>query len=324
MALWRQLGSWALLTGVLVFGLGAGCSGGGASAQAKNPQISEPIVIFDENRAWDDLETQLTYGPRVPGTEGHVNTREWLVARLKAQTDDVTLQPFAHLLGGENVRMWNILARFTGTGAAPREHILLAAHWDTRPTADYDPDPAKRNTPIDGANDGASGVAVLLEIARQLKAHPIARDVTIILFDGEDYGPKVDNMLLGSKYYAKNLPNPKPSWGILLDMIGDADLSVYREPNSDKYAKAVNDRVFTAATRLGYLRAGTLSGFVNAPYRVPVVDDHMPLNEAGVPMVDLIDFDYPPWHTTADTADKCSPKSLKLVGKTVLYAIQMP
>jgi glutaminyl-peptide cyclotransferase len=325
MALWRQLWSWVFLAGVLIFGIGAGCSGGSTTA-AETPArtLPEPVAQFDETRAWDSLEKQLTFGPRVPGTAAHVQTRDWLVAQLKATSDTVELQPFSHLLGGKTLAMWNIIAQFPGTGAAPRERILLAAHWDCRPTADRDPDPAKRNTPIDGANDGASGVAVLLELARQLKAQPIARDVIIVLFDGEDYGPKVDNMLLGAKYYAKHLPTPKPAWGILLDMVGDKDLTIYREPNSDKYARAVNDRVFTAATNLGYLGTGTTAGFVNAPYRFPVVDDHIPMNEAGVPMADLIDFDYPSWHTTADTADKCSPSSLKIVGKTVLYAIQLP
>lgn len=319
MSTWRQVWSGVFLAGMLIFGIGAGCSGGSTPAQAV-----EPTANFDDSRAWNDLEKQVAFGPRVPGTEAQIACRDWLVAELKKSSDKVELQPFTWTIGAKTLKMWNIGAEFTGTGPAPREKVVLAAHWDSRPTADYDPDPAKRNTPIDGANDGASGVAILLELARQLKEHPITRDVQIVLFDGEDYGPQVDNMLLGSKYYAKHLPTPKPTWGILLDMVGDKNLDIYREPNSDKTAKPVNDRVFTAATRLAYLRVGTGSGFVNAPFRFPVVDDHTPINEAGVAMADLIDFDYPSWHTTADTADKCSPDSLKIVGRTVLYAIQMP
>jgi Zn-dependent M28 family amino/carboxypeptidase len=308
-----------MLAGVLVFGIGAGCSGGTTGANA-----APPAIAFDESRAWADLKKQVDFSPRVPGSAAHVVTRDWLVEQLKVSAVKVELQPFSTVLGGKTITMWNILADFTGTGAAPRQRIILAAHWDCRPTADHDPDPAKRATAIDGANDGASGVAVLLEIARQLKAKPIARDVQIVLFDGEDYGPNIDNMLLGSKYYAKHLPTPKPNWGILVDMVGDKDLDIYREPNSDIAAKAVNDRVFTAATRLGLLRAGATPGFVNAPYKYAIEDDHTALNAVGVPTVDLIDFNYSYWHTTADTVDKCSAGSLKIVGKAVLYAIQMP
>lgn len=320
MAMWRHLWAGVLLAGLMVFGIGAGCSGGTSGANAAPP----PAIPFDETRAWADLKKQVDFGPRVPGTPAHLATRDWLVTQLKASTDTVDLQPFSAVLGGKTVSMWNIVADFTGTGAAPRQRVLLCAHWDTRPIADRDPDPAKRATPIDGADDGASGVAVLLEIARQLKVKPIERDVQIVLFDGEDYGPNIDNMLLGSKYYAKHLPTPKPAWGILLDMIGDKDLDIYREPNSDIAAKAVNDRVFTAATRLGLLRAGVTPGFVNAPYKYAIEDDHTALNANGVPTADLIDFDYPPWHTTADTVDKCSADSLKIVGKAVLYAVQLP
>lgn len=277
--------------GVVVLALVGLCVAAGCRNKAENAVPAAPTVYaFDADRAWKDLLAQVAFGPRVPGTPTHVKTRDWLVKRLREASDVVTLQPFSHKLGGANVAMWNIIADFPGTGPAPRERVILVAHWDTRPTADYDPDPAKRNTPILGASDGASGVAVLLEIARQLKARPIARDVTILLVDGEDYGPKVDNMLLGAKYYAAHLPKAKPSWGILLDMVGDKDLDIYREPNSEQHAKAVNDRVFAAVNALGYLRTPELPGFVDAPYKYPIEDDHMPFNNAGVPMANLIDF----------------------------------
>lgn len=276
---------------------------------------------FDKERAWKDLEAQLIFGYRVPGTKPHLATRDWLVEQLTPLAAKVTLQPFSHKLGGNQVAMWNIIADFPGTGAEPREQVVLAAHWDTRPTADQDPDPAMQKQPIAGANDGASGVAILLEIARQLKAHPVARDIQIVLFDGEDYGPNVDNMLLGSAYYAKHLPAKKPSWGILLDMVGDTDLDIYREPNSEQMAKAVNDRVFIAAKALGYLRTQDQPGFVDEKYMYPITDDHIAINKAGVPMADLIDFDYPYWHTTQDVREHCSAASLEMVGKTVLLAV---
>jgi hypothetical protein len=321
MAKWRQAGVMLTLFASLVFVLGAGC----VRSAAGTPSAAQ--IAFDEGRAWRDLQAQVDIGFRVPGTEAHRKTRDWLVEQLNPSAKSVTLQPFTHKLGGRDVQMWNIIAEFPGTGPAPREQVLLAAHWDTRPTADHDPDPAKRLQPIAGANDGASGVAVLLEIARQLKARPSARDVTIVLFDGEDYGSypnmetNLDYMLLGSQYYADHLPEKKPDWGILLDMVGDADLAIHREPHSEEYAKAVNDRVFAAAKEMGYLRAGGQPGFVDALGPDPIIDDHIALNKAGVPMIDLIDFDYPYWHTTHDTPDKCSAESLKVVGRVVLLAV---
>lgn len=315
MTKWRQARALLTVFASMVFLLTAGCS---------KPTAAP---AFDRDRAWKDLQMQVDFGPRVPGTKAHLATRDWLVAQLTPLAAKVTLQPLSHKLGGRDVQMWNIIADFPGTGAEPRERVLLAAHWDTRPTADHDPDPAKRTRPIAGANDGASGVAVLLEIARQLKAHPIAHDVQIVLFDGEDYGSypnmaaNLDHMLLGSRYYADHLPEPKPDWGILLDMVGDADLEIYREPNSERMAKAVNDRVFAAAKALGYLKTESRPGFVDELFQYEIIDDHIAVNEAGVPMIDLIDFNYPYWHTTSDTPERCSAESLEMVGRVVLSAI---
>ncbi len=315
MTRWQRVLVLMLAMAMLAFAVGAGCS-------ERTPRAAEPAVVFDAARAWADLETQVAMGFRVPGTPTHREVRDWLADQLRATGATVMLQPFSHELGGSTVQMWNIIAEIPGHGPAPRERVLLAAHWDTRPTADKDPDPAKRDQPIPGANDGASGVAVLLEIARQLQAHPISRDVQVVLFDGEDYGPGLEDMLLGSAHYARNLPEQKPDWGILLDMIGDTDLAIPREPYSEQHAKAVNDRVFAAARRLGYLRTAGMPGFVDAPGAYMITDDHVPLNEVGIPTVDLIDFDYPYWHTLADTPAKCSRESLRIVGMVVLSAIQ--
>ncbi|MHB0938633.1 MAG: M28 family peptidase [Armatimonadota bacterium] len=312
MTKWRPARALLTVFASMAFLLTAGCTRGPA---------------FDETRAWRDLQAQVDFGYRVPGTKAHLATRDWLVEQLTPLAAKVTLQPFSHKLGGREVKMWNIIADFPGTGKAPREQVLLAAHWDTRPTADYDAVPARRTQPIAGANDGASGVAVLLEIARQLKARPIARDVQIVLFDGEDYGSypnmntNLDYMLLGSQYYADHLPAKKPSWGILLDMVGDANLDIFREPNSENLAKAVNDRVFAAAATLGYLKTEEQPGFVDSLYKHEIIDDHIPINKAGVPMADLIDFNYIYWHTSYDTPERCSAESLKMVGETVLLAI---
>lgn len=284
---------------------------------------------FNAERAWQDLVAQVDAGYRIPGTPTHARVCDWLVDQLALSAVTVQTQPFTRKLGGKQVTMWNIIATYDGNGKGPREQVLLCAHWDSRPTADRDRKPANRKLPIPGANDGASGVAVLLEVGRQLKQYPIARDVIIVLFDGEDYGPTIENMLLGAQHYAASLGKTKPAWGILLDMVGKKDLRITREPNSDAYARVVNDRVFLAARELGY--AGRESGprFVNTPYtrsgiECPIDDDHMPLNRAGVPTVDLIDFDYPAWHTRDDTPAQCSSESLAMVGKVVLQALRMP
>ncbi|MHB9023602.1 MAG: M28 family peptidase [Armatimonadota bacterium] len=321
MIFWRKFVLLAVIAGVLPVLLGAQCSGDAVAS----PQPAAPYLFpFDKERAWADLKGQVAFGYRVPGTETHKKTCAWLIEQLRPSATVVTKQEFTHRLGGRTVRMWNILATIPGVGKEPREQVILCAHWDTRPTADRDPNPANRKKPILGANDGASGVAVLLEIARQLKAHPIARDVIVVLLDGEDYGPGVEDMLLGSRYYAAHLPEKKPDWGVLLDMVGDKDLDIYREPNSDRLARAVNDRLFRAAREMGYLRVGKAPGFVDEPYKYAITDDHIPFNDAGVPMADLIDFNYPAWHTLADTPAQCSADSLNVVGKTVLYALQLP
>lgn len=281
------------------------------------------VPAFDQQRAFADLEYQVDAGYRVPGSAVHRQVRDWLQEQLAAQSDEVHLQPFTHKLGGRDVEMWNIIALFPGTGGEDAEHVLLAAHWDTRPTADKETDPLLQKKPIPGANDGASGVAVLLEIARQLKANPIERTVEIVLFDGEDYGPKIDNMLLGAKYYAANLPKKRADWGVLLDMVGDRDLQIYREPNSDLYARKVNGRIFNAAKMLNFSGAVGIPGFYNSPGKYNITDDHIPINEAGIPMVDVIDFDYPPWHTLQDNVEQCDPQSLFIVGTTILMAIRI-
>jgi hypothetical protein len=316
---WWSLG-WILILVVGMWGLIA------LSRHVNAAPVAPPAPEFDQARAWNDLIYQVNAGFRIPDTPTHRKVREWLVQQLSATSAVVTTQQFTHkLTGGRDtvLTMWNIVANFTGTGKAPRERVLFAAHWDSRPISDQDPVEANRKLPIAGANDGASGVAVLLEMARQLSAHPSQRDVTIVLFDGEDYGPDLPDMLLGADYYATHLPpDNKPDWGILLDMIGDKNLQIYREPNSEHYAKAVDDRIFRAASDLGFIKTATTTGFIDQPYKYYIDDDHLPLIKAGVPTADVIDFDYPPWHTQGDTPDKCSAESLGIVGKTMLRVLQ--
>jgi Zn-dependent M28 family amino/carboxypeptidase len=268
---------------------------------------------FDGKQAFSDLEKQVQYGPRVPNTKGHRGCKEWLVATLKPLASDVSLQEVKRNLGGETLVMANVIARWKGQRSSGG--VLLCAHWDTRPTADYDPDPIKRRQPILGANDGASGVAVLLELARSFKAAPPPVPVMLVLFDGEDYGPGIDRMFLGSRAFAANLPADVPRKGILLDMIGDKNLRIPREDNSARAARQVLDEVYAIAAR-----QGSSAYFPPGP-GPSIEDDHVQLHQKGLQVIDLIDFEYGPghswWHTSQDTPDKCSPQSLKVVGDVV-------
>ncbi len=270
------------------------------------------VPVFDAQRSYNYLLDQVRLGPREPGTPAHVACRDYLRERLHESIGDASLQPFELPMEGRVIPMWNVLASYHS--ANPRQ-VLLCAHWDTRPTADEEEDPANVARPIQGANDGASGVAVLLEIAGLLRAYPPPVGVRFVLFDGEDYGPGSDRMYLGAKFYARNKPAPDPEWGVLLDMVGDRDLGIWRERNSEQGAPQVNDRIWSAARAAGH------GDVFHDSVRWSITDDHIPLLAAGVPVVDVIDFDYPYWHTLEDTADKCSPQSLAAVGETVLHAL---
>lgn len=289
---------------------------------------------FNGERAMADLKRQVEFGPRVPGAATADACREFLVAELEKTADSVEIQRFTHQrtvrpkeyregLGlpadhptppSRSYPLYNIVATIRGTDGKPPS-LLLCAHWDTRPTADREKAVSDRLRPIPGANDGASGVAVLLELARTFKAKRPTQGVIIALFDGEDLGPGVEDMLLGAAYYAKNpIPN-KPAEGILLDMVGDADLAIRREGYSKYANKPLLDTIYATAARLGYGKQ-----FPNED-QSSIMDDHVPLILAGINTVDLIDFDYPHWHTLADTPDKCSASSLEAVGRVVAQVV---
>ncbi|HEY8475553.1 MAG TPA: M28 family peptidase [Chloroflexota bacterium] len=266
---------------------------------------------FDADRAYRYLMDQVALGPRAPGTPGHAAGRAYLVEELERWADRVVVQEFTVHDGQRSYPMANIVG-VLGPDRSPK--VLLAAHWDTRPRAEHDPNPDRRGEPILGANDGASGVAVLLEVARVLHEAPPEVGVIIALFDGEDFGERTDAMFLGSRHWARQPVPERPAYGILLDMVGDADLEIPIERFSWERARPVVEKVWGAAERLGH-RAFTrrIGG--------AVYDDHVPLLDVGIPMIDVIDFDYPYWHTTADTVDKTSPESLRVVGEVVLAVV---
>ncbi len=290
------------------------------ATQVKVGTAREANLTFSAQRAFAMLEKQCEFGPRPPGSAAHRETQNYLFMELQKYTNSVALQPLEYTVDGKTLHLNNILAEFVPGGPSvsgkPRtgETLLLAAHWDTRPIADHDPNPENRDTPILGANDGASGVAVLLELARVFKAHPPPRRIVIVLFDGEDYGRTGDDMFIGSRYFARNLGKWKPDYGILLDMVGDKELTLPIEANSWNA-----NREFTAAI---WNRAAVL-GLAPFQQRLgpAIMDDHVPLIKVGIPMVDIIDFDYPYWHTIEDTVDKCSPKSLEVVATLVISIV---
>lgn len=269
---------------------------------------------FSGEAAYRHVRTQVGFGPRFVGSEGHARQREWMIAHLRARADTVVLQQFTHRFGdGETRELTNIIARFKPDTA---ERVLLLTHWDTRSVADEEEDRSRRRRPIPGANDGASGTAVLLELADVLSRHPPPSGVDLLFIDGEDFGP--DDMFLGAEHFADNLPpeQERPRYGILLDMVGDADPWFPQEENSRRYAPDLLRRVWDTAARLGY-------GDMFVREEVPaVIDDHVPLNEAGLPTIDIIDPDYGPdsryWHTLDDDLPNTSPRGLEAVGRVLL------
>lgn len=285
----------------LLFLLGLSCS----CASSSPPK-------FDGAEAFEYLTAQCQLGSRNPGSEGHEITKKYLLDKLRRNTNLVKTQEFIYqdTSRGKKIELTNIIASFS---PERKQRMLLCTHWDTRPTADRDPDSSLREKPILGANDGGSGVAVLLEITRIVSQKRPKWGVDIILFDGEDYGPEgeLEKFCLGSKYFAKNKGEYKPEFGILLDMVGDKNLNIYKEAYSSRYAKKVVDLVWGTAQKL------KIDCF-NDSTKYFVYDDHIPLLEVGIPCIDLIDFDYPYWHTTQDTPDKCSPESLQKIGEVLV------
>ena len=261
------------------------------------------------------VNTQVGFGPRVPGTPAHVRTGDWIVAHLQRCADTVLVQRWTQgTRQGDTLPLRNILGRFLPHRA---DRVLYVAHWDTRPVADKDPDPANRGQPIPGANDGASGVALLLAVADVLARAPPTVGVDLLFVDGEDYGdftdPALTDVLLGSRHFARHLPDTayRPLYGVVWDMIGDRDLTVEREPLSMRGAPEVVELVWRTAEELRY--GGTFVRRLSDP----IIDDHVPLLEVGLHVIDVIDLDYRGpdgrnyHHTLADTPDKVSARSLQ-------------
>jgi Zn-dependent M28 family amino/carboxypeptidase len=267
---------------------------------------------FNGDQAFDCLKKQCDFGPRPEGYPSHEKTQDYLFGELSKYSNSVSLQKFTHEFEGKTYHAANIIAHF---GPTDKPSVMLCAHWDTRPFADQDSEPANRVKPILGADDGASGVAVLVELAAMFHNKTPQVPVTIVLLDGEDFGKTEDQMYLGARYFAAHMNKSDYKYGILLDMIGDKGVTIFKEKNSADADPNLVNRIWQTARDLGYGK----SFRDEVKYRMG--DDHVPMIEAGLPCVDLIDFDYVYWHTLQDTVDKCSPESLKIVGQTVAEVV---
>jgi glutaminyl-peptide cyclotransferase len=251
--------------------------------------------VFEGARAYEDVKTQVSFGPRVPGSVSHTLTVDWIKQQLESagwQVEIQQTQTMGHTL--QNIRAYR-------TEAPPT--LVLGAHYDSRIRADQDPYPNKQSQAVPGADDGASGVAVLLELARTLPRDSVP--VSLVFFDAEDNGdiPGWD-WILGSRVFVSSL-KVHPKAMVLVDMVGDKDLSIPMEGNSDP---ALRTSIWNTAAKLGY------SGIFSPHVKYTIEDDHLPFINAGIPSVDIIDLDYPYWHTTSDIPEHVAPKSLQVVG----------
>ena len=270
----------------------------------------------DGARAQARVVHQVAAGARVPGSAAHARILEWLTGELARLGGRVERQAFRDSSLGRPLALTNVVARF-GPGASARR-IVLCAHWDSRPWADQDPDPAFRALPVPGANDGASGVAVLLEVAELMSRRPPPVGVDLVFFDGEDQGraSESQDFCLGARYYAGRLraTGERPLAAILFDMVGDRDLEIHPEVQSSEQAANLVALVLEGARATG-------AGQFKSDPRYSITDDHIPLLEAGIPAVDIIDFDYPAWHTHRDLPDQTSAASLAAVARVAAWIV---
>ena len=315
-----------LMVGAVLLLAAVSCGG----QQGTQPAEQKSMIEFDAASALGFVKRQVEFGPRVPGTPAHAACAEWFVKTLRQWTPDVVVQEFkARAYDGRPLEGKNVIASF---GKDKKDRILLCAHWDSRPFADHDPDPANHFRPVMGANDGASGVGVLLEVARCLSVKKPAVGVDILLLDLEDFGAhnnwrgaSEDSWGLGSQYWSKkpHVEGYQARFGILLDMVGGAGAVFPREGTSLYFAPAVVNKVWAAARALGYARQ-----FIDRESG-DLIDDHLYINQyARIPTADIIDYNdrrangFPDsWHTVGDTLDKIDRNTLAVVGRTVLAVV---
>lgn len=322
-----------LLTGLLLFSILSISCGNKTKTNETVEEATTTVQApqFDADSAFQYVKAQVDFGPRVPNTKEHVACGNYLAGQLETFGAKVTSQ-YADLItyDGTLLKARNIIGSYKPEN---KKRIALFAHWDSRPWADNDPDKKNHYTPILGANDGASGVGVLLEIARQIQQQQPELGIDLIFLDAEDYGThqaytgehKEEAWCLGAQYWARNphVQGYNARFGILLDMVGGQNPTFYLEYYSERYAKDVNRKVWKKAQELGY---GNL--FINE-IGGRATDDHLFINQiAGIKTIDIIphnpenlySFD-PMWHTVKDNMDNINRNTLKAVGQTVMEVI---
>ncbi len=296
---------------------------------AKAPAIAPlPVPGFDADRAFSDINRQVAFGPRVPNSTPHEKVVKWLDSALSACTPNVQVQHFTDpgYKSGETLNLTNVIASFNPSATW---RVLILTHFDSRPWADEDPNPANHDKPIPAANDGGSGTAVMLELARQMKDHPPPIGVDLFFDDGEDYGKydvdQLSRYFLGVKYFVKVKPSDyNPQFAILLDMVGDTNADFEPEANSEQSASIFVNEIWNTAKAMG------LSHF-NTVKQSNIEDDHLPLIQAGIPSVDIIDGDLVGhqsgdvnrkyWHTVDDLPKHLSRETIGEIGRLLLTLI---
>ena len=274
----------------------------------------QSIPYFDAEKAFSYLEKQCDFGPRYPGSKGHLEFKNYLNDFLTNKGD--TLIAYEHIVKhpyeNYDIPLYNFLIRFNLKSS---NRILFLAHWDTREIADQDKDERNHDLPILGANDGASGIALLMILTEILEKNPLNNiGVDILFVDGEDLGRfgEIENYCLGTSKFCEKLPNPIPNYAICIDMIADHDPQFLIEPYSWEQAPFLVQSIWSLANDLGYTE------FKAEFYKTYIYDDHRRLYlDSYIPAIDIIDFDYPHWHTLQDTPENCSPKGLKIVGNVI-------
>ena len=292
-------------------------------------------TTFNGDSALAYAKAQVAFGPRVPGTPAHRAAGDWIVTQMRMRADSVEVQEWTHTTQtGQKLPMRNIIARFRPDLA---NRVLYVTHWDSRPTADSDRNLGARQRPIDGANDGASGVGLFVALADAFRKTPPTVGVDLLFVDGEDWGQfddvndstKNKDVLIGSQYFARNVPATyKPIFGVVWDMIGDKALNIRQEGHSISAAPEVVSRVWGVAKELGY------SKYFLDESTGAITDDHVPLIRKGLRVIDVIDINYCSdgasncdgaatnlHHTTGDTIDQISAKSLKVIGDVALTLV---
>lgn len=305
----------------------ASCGARSASSSEASSTEAAPqsaVADFNADSAFAFVKRQCDFGPRVPLTPAHAQCGDWIEAQLQRFCDKVVAQKApVTTFDGKQLDATNYIGSINPDA---QKRILLVAHWDCRPWADADPDENKRQQPVMGANDGASGVGVLIELARMMHAKKPSIGVDFLFVDAEDWGTSDDELswALGTQYWVKHphVANYQPMFGILLDMVGAPDAQFYHEGFSMQSAPDVVEQIWSIASDAGYSNHFKSITFGAA------TDDHVFISRGGIPCIDIIDMRpnsdggfYPYWHTTGDTIDKIAPATLKAVGQTLINFI---